>query len=91
MAEFSQPDDLSDEELANMDNNDIQNIMMKLDRAMMENEKRGRSTDRRTQMRYGRGNALELAQKRNLGLAQKKQVIWDRWYQLHKEKEKGAE
>ncbi len=87
--EFTQPDTLSDEELEKMDNNDIQDVMMKFDRVMMENEERARRADRRTQMRYGRGNALEMAQNRNRGLAQMKQAVWDRWYQLKKKTGKG--
>ena len=89
MSDFSERNNLSDEELEKMDMNDIQDVMMKLDRAMMANEKRGRGADRRTQMRYGFGDALEQAQTRNRALARTKQDIWERWYRLQKKKMKG--
>lgn len=86
MPSFSAASKLSDIELEKMDINDIQNVMMKYDQAMMENEQRGRSADEYTQMRYGYGSALAQAQKQNRALAQMKQHIWVRWYRLQRKK-----
>lgn len=86
MPSFSVSNNLSDKELEKMDSDDIRNVMMKYDHAMMENEQRGRNADQYTQMRHGYGNALEQAQNRNRALAQMKQHIWERWNKLQQKK-----
>jgi len=86
MSRLSAVNNLSDKELEKLDAYDIQNVMMKYDHAMMENEQRGRRADQNTQMRHGYGGALERAQKLNRALAQMKQNTWDRWYKLQQKR-----